>query len=146
MKCFEYVPRTSFATLHFLWNIQIGPISKRLIILARDKHSSLLGQFICCNENECCPQNRIHNTSLSLELTKRPNTQKCFITLGQKAFQWQTLQLIGPIHKLQRKWSVVIVFLGPYSQHFIFFVALNGHNKQKCCIKKDGKSCKGQTL
>jgi hypothetical protein len=42
-------PETVFTTLHFLHNLQMGPI--RVERLARDKYSSLLGPFVSFEEN-----------------------------------------------------------------------------------------------
>jgi hypothetical protein len=46
-----------FTMLHFICKLRMGPISyifvlRRSTILARDKHFSLLGPLISCNENE----------------------------------------------------------------------------------------------
>ncbi len=71
MKCSGY--DSIFTPLHFLCNLQMGPISFSV-----------------------CPW-------------------QAFPTFCNVAV-W----LLGPIHKLWRKWSVVN--MTPYSQHFIFFV------------------------
>ncbi len=53
-----------------------------------------------CDEVTC---SCIHNTSFSLQLMKGPIRQKCYITIGRRGLQEETLQLFGPICKLQRK-------------------------------------------
>jgi hypothetical protein len=50
-------PGVILTTLHFLYNLQIGPKARvlhytKLEILARDKHSSLLEPFISYAKNE----------------------------------------------------------------------------------------------
>jgi hypothetical protein len=39
-------PGAIFTTLSFLCNLQMGPIGYRVTMLAKDKHSSLLGPIV----------------------------------------------------------------------------------------------------
>jgi hypothetical protein len=70
----------------------------------------------------------------------------CYITLIGKAYQWQILQLIGPICKLQRKRSVANVTPGTVFTMLYFFVTSNGPNKLECCITLIGKAYQWQIL
>jgi hypothetical protein len=65
VSCEEKSAQILFTTLHFLRNLEIGPISKRVILhsqerFASEKHSSLLGQFVSCEENEVLWTGSVH--------------------------------------------------------------------------------------
>ncbi len=71
--CEEKSAQILFTTLHFLRNLGIGQISKRVILhlqqrLARDKHSSLLGHFVSCKENEVLWTGSVHFFLCNLQI------------------------------------------------------------------------------
>ncbi len=72
--------------------------------LPREKHSSLLGQFLNYKENKCCEAPGTILQYLIFFVTYE-RAQNAIVTLHRAgmACQLKTLQLTGPILKLRRK-------------------------------------------
>jgi hypothetical protein len=91
----------------------MGPIrvlhNTRLERLARDKHSSLFGPFLCYKETVVFHTvSGVHNTSFSSELSNGPNKIEWYITLGLKCVQGtNTLVYLAPSYVTKKlKYSV----------------------------------------
>ncbi len=91
-------PGTVFATLHFLLDLQMGPITYSVALhktgkACRDKHSRVLGSFVSYKENDVLwiwLLARIRNTSFSSWLTNGTYKLECCITQDWKSLQGQT--------------------------------------------------------
>ncbi len=89
-----------------------------------------------------------HNTSFSSLLTNGPDKQECFPQQAFLAWCNVTLQLFGPICKLQRKWSVVNRRPGAIFTTFILFATykwaqkawvLNNNRLEKLATNKHAR-------
>ncbi len=98
----------------------------RLEMLARDKHSSLLGPFICYQGNE-----------VLWILPQGPNSQHLILFIAYESAQYTRLllstklqrlandkqsNLLGPLICYQGNEVLGILPQGPYPQHLIFFI------------------------
>ncbi len=87
-----------------------------------DKHSSLLRYEIIMAVTVLQCRDRIHNTSFPSLLTNGPKKLECYKTLPLKGLPGRnTLAYLGPFVSYE-KHSFVNTVLGPYSQHFFFFL------------------------
>ncbi len=102
-----------------------------------NKHSSLLGPFISYKKwSVVIIQPGLFSQHFIFFVTyKWPNKLECCITLALKGLKWDKhSSLLGPFISY-KKWRVVIIHPGLYSQQFIFFVIVYGPNKIDCARK-----------
>jgi hypothetical protein len=134
------MPEVAFATVHFLRNLWMGPISKsvtytRLERPARYKFSRLLGFLSVTKAMKCYEYDTrgfIHNSSFSWQIISEPNKLECCITQGVNGLSGTNFLGCWAICKFWRS----VVNKGPIQNSSFSLWLTNEPSKLECCIRE----------